>query len=80
MDYSSTIRGKNIGKTLNEIRKNPVEIEEIKTYLEDNPKLVGDYLLANKYMDLVCEKLKIKYIMKNLLDLEGAYNYLKIEE
>lgn len=80
MDYSSTIRGKNIGKTLNEIRKNPVEIEEIKTYLEDNPKLVGAYLLANKYMDLVCEKLKIKYIMKNLLDLEGAYNYLKIEE
>ncbi|MDD6918396.1 MAG: DEAD/DEAH box helicase, partial [Peptoniphilaceae bacterium] len=79
IDSSSTIRGKNIRKTLNEIKKNPVGVSEIQTYLESNPKLVGAYLLGNKYMDLVSEKLKIKYIMKNLLDLEGAYDYLKIE-
>ncbi len=31
-------------------------------------------------MDLVSENLKIKYILRNLLDLEGAYDYLKIGE
>ena len=80
IDHSSTIRGKNIRKTLNEIRKNPVEISEIQTYLEDNPKLIRTYLFGNKYMDLVSESLKIRYILRNLLDLDGSYNYLKIEK
>ncbi len=80
IDYSSTIRGKNIRKTLNEIRKNPVLESEIISYLANNPKVVCAYLLGNKYMDLVSDDLRIKYIVRNLLDLEGAYNYLKIEK
>lgn len=80
IDKSTTIRGKNIRKTLNEIMKNPVCENEIIKYLSDNPKLVDLYLSGNKYMDLVSEDLRIKYIVRNLLDLEGAYNYLKIEK
>ena len=80
IDKSTTIRGKNIRKTFNKIRKNPVCESEIIKYLSDNPKLVELYLLGNKYMDLVSEDLRIKYIVRNLLDLEGAYNYLKIEK
>ena len=80
IDKSTTIRGKNIRKTFNKIRKNPVYESEIIKYLSDNPKLVELYLIGNKYMDLVSEDLRIKYIVRNLLDLEGAYNYLKIEK
>lgn len=80
IDKSTTIRGKNIRKNFNEIRKIPVLESEIIKYLLDNPKLVELYLLGNKYMDLVSEDLRIKYIVRNLLDLEGAYNYLKIEK
>ncbi|WP_105300802.1 DEAD/DEAH box helicase [Anaerococcus marasmi] len=79
-DYSSTIRGKNIRKRLNEIRKNPVLESEIISYLQNNPKIVCAYLLGNKYIDLVSEDLKIRYILRNLLDLDGSYNYLKIEK
>lgn len=79
-DYSSTIRGKNIRKTLNEIRKKPVLESEIISYLQNNPKVISAYLLGNKYMNLVSENLKIRYILRNLLDLDGSFNYLKIEK
>lgn len=80
IDKLTTIRGKNIRKTLKDIRKSPALESEIIKYLANNPKLVEAYLLGNKYMDLVSEDLRIKYIIRNLLDLEGAYNYLKIEK
>lgn len=78
VDTSSTIRGKDVEKILTKIRKNPLRYEDIIAYLNKNPKQVASYLLANKYMDLVSDDLKIAYILRNLLDVEGANKFLKI--
>ncbi|WP_311516668.1 DEAD/DEAH box helicase [uncultured Anaerococcus sp.] len=78
VDTSSTIIGKDVEKILTKIRKNPLRDEDIIAYLNKNPKQVASYLLANKYMDLVSDDLKIAYILRNLLDVEGANKFLKI--
>ena len=75
-ERSSTIIGKNIRKALKKIITQKVDSNEIKSYLDKNPKQVESYLSNNKYKDLIPQKLKSRYIINNLLDLDGAYEFL----
>lgn len=75
-ERSSTIIGKNIRKALKKIITQKVSLDEIKSYLDKNPKQVESYLSNNKYKNLIPQKLKSIYIINNLLDLDGAYEFL----
>ena len=77
-EISSTIYGENIRLDLIKIRNKKVAREEIEAYLSNNPKLVDTYLARNKYKELIPKRLKVSYIIENLLDLEGAYDFLKV--
>ncbi|WP_311537157.1 DEAD/DEAH box helicase [uncultured Anaerococcus sp.] len=76
-DRSSTIVGNNIRRDLKKIRENPVDIEEIENHLKDDQSLIETYLSANKFMVLVPDDLKIIYIIENILDIDGASQYLQ---
>ena len=76
-DKSSTILGPNIKKTFENLKVNPVGDIEIKEFLMDEPRLIEGFISLNKFMVLVPEELKITYIMENILDLEGAREYLQ---
>lgn len=76
-DRSSTIVGNNIRRDLKKIRENPVDIEEIENHLKDDQSLIETYLSANKFMVLVPDDLKIIYIIENILDIDGANQYLQ---
>ena len=76
-DKSSTILGPNIKKTFENLKVNPVGDFEIKEFLMDEPRLIEGFISLNKFMVLVPEELKITYIMENILDLEGAREYLQ---
>lgn len=76
-DRSSTIVGNNIRRDLKKIRENQVDIEKIEKYLKENPSLIETYLSANKFMVLVPDDLKITYIIENILDIDGASQYLQ---
>ena len=75
-ERSSTIIGKNIRKDLRKIITQKVDSNEIKTYLDKNPKQVDSYLSNNKYKDLIPQTLKSRYIINNLLDIDGAHEFL----
>lgn len=47
-------------------------------YLKGKPEVVQLYLAYNKYSILLPDNLKIKYIINNKLDLEGAREYLRM--
>lgn len=76
-DKSSTLMGPSIKRKVEELRENPLEDEEIKSFLIDNPRLIEGYISLNKFMVLVPEELKITYIIENVLDIEGAKEYLQ---
>ncbi|WP_311482175.1 DEAD/DEAH box helicase [uncultured Anaerococcus sp.] len=76
-DKSSTILGPRIKKDFEQLRQNPLEDEEIKSFLIDNPRLIEGYISLNKFMVLVPEILKVTYISENILDIDGAYQYLQ---
>ena len=76
-DRSSTIVGNNIRRNLKKIRENPVDIEGIENHLKDDQSLIETYLSANKFMVLVPDDLKIIYIIENILDIDGASQYLQ---
>lgn len=75
-ERSSTIIGKSIRKALKKIIAQKVSLDEIKSYLDKNPKQVDSYLSNNKYKNLIPQKLKSIYIINNLLDLDGTYEFL----
>lgn len=75
-ERSSTIIGKNIRNALKKIITQKVDSNEIKAYLDKNTKQVESYLTNNKYKNLIPQKLKSIYIINNLLDLDGAYEFL----
>lgn len=54
-----------------------MDIEKIEKYLKENPSLIETYLSANKFMVLVPDDLKITYIIENILDIDGASQYLQ---
>lgn len=76
-DKSSTILGPRIKKDFEQLRQNPLEDEEIKSFLIDNPRLIEGYISLNKFMVLVPEILKVTYIRENILDIDGACQYLQ---
>lgn len=76
-DKSSTIIGKNIGKDFNNLRENIPSIEAIEIYIKENPSLIETYLSTNKFMVLVPDDLKIAYVIENILDIDGASQYLQ---
>ena len=77
-ERSSTIIGKSIRKALKKIIAQKVSLDEIKSYLDKNPKQVDSYLSDNKYKNLIPQKLKSIYIINNLLDLDETYEFLGI--
>ena len=83
-DYSnneadSTVMGPEIIRYFDQIRINPIGKEQIYKFLEEDQTYMESFLGANKYMILVPVDLKIEYIMKNSLDINGAYEYLAID-
>lgn len=76
-DKSSTIIGKNISKDFNNLRENIPSIEAIEIYIKENPSLIETYLSTNKFMVLVPDDLKIAYVIENILDIDGASQYLQ---
>lgn len=83
-DYSnnetdSTVMGPEIIRYFDQIRLNPIGKEQIYNFLEKDQIYMESFLGTNKYMVLVPVDLKIEYIMKNSLDINGAYEYLAID-
>ena len=76
-DKSSTLIGPSIKRKVEELRENPLEDEEIKSFLIDNSRLIDGYISLNKFMILVPNELKVSYIIENVLDIEGAKEYLQ---
>lgn len=76
-DKSSTIIGPNIKSAFEKLKENPINYIGIKEFFTENPRLIEAYISLNKFMVLVPEELKITYLMENILDLEGAKEYLQ---
>ena len=78
-EIDSTIRGPEIIRYFDQIRINPIDEKQIYDYLIKDEEYMESFLGANKYMLLVPKEMKIIYIINNLLDLKGAYEYLGIK-
>lgn len=76
-DDSSLITGPNLQWAMNYLGKQSFNRCDLEKYLASYPKRVSLFLLPYKYSKLLPEKLKIKYIVNNLLDLEGTRRYLQ---
>lgn len=76
-DKSSTLIGPSIKRKLEELRENPPEIDEVKDFLIENSRLIDGFISLNKFMVLVPNALKATYIIENILDIEGAKEYLQ---
>lgn len=76
-DSITFISGQNIKEDINKVIERSFTEDEIFLYLKKNPKIVEIYLSSNKYRILLPDNLKIKYVINNKLDLEGAKKYLK---
>gem|GEM_PF-5912371 len=77
-DRTTFISGCNIKEDINRVIERSFNEEEIFRYLKDSPQIVELYLSSNKYRNLLPDDLKIKYIIKNKLGLEGTKAYLGI--
>lgn len=75
-DRKTFISGPNIKQNINKVIEINYTEDEIFLYLRNNPQLVELYLSSNKYRMLLPDNLKIKYVIKNKLDLEGVKAYL----
>ena len=76
-DRSSTIIGPKIKKDFNLLKENSLSDSDIKDFLIENPRLIDEFISLNKFMVLVPNELKINYIIENVLDLDGANQYLQ---
>lgn len=77
-EKSSTIVGVNIKKAFKSLQENPLQESDIESFLRENARLIESFISLNKFMTLVPEDLKITYIIKNILDIEAASQYLQI--
>lgn len=77
-DRTTFISGCNIKEDINRVIERSFNEEVIFRYLKDSPEIVELYLSDNKYRNLLPDDLKIKYIIKNKLGLEGTKAYLGI--
>lgn len=78
-DIKTTILGPSIKKDLKNLIKNPILEDEIIDFFVKNPRYMDNLLSANKFMNLVPDLLKIKYIRENVLDQEGTEDYLSLQ-
>lgn len=76
-DKATTVFGPNLIKAFNSLRGNPLSIKEIAGFFKENPKEIDGFISLNKFMILVPKELKITYIIENVLDIDGANEYLQ---
>lgn len=76
-DKATTVFGPNLIKAFNSLRENPLSIKEIAGFFKENPKEIDGFISLNKFMILVPKELKIAYIIENVLDIDGANEYLQ---
>lgn len=76
-DKATTVFGPNLIKAFNSLRKNPLSINEIAEFFKENPKEIDGFISLNKFMILVPKELKIAYIIENVLNIDGANEYLQ---
>ena len=78
-----------IEEAVNNIIKSGINETQIVNFFENDIKesrklekisLVDAYLSSNKYMLLVPDNLKIKYVIDNKLDIEGIEDFLDIKK
>ena len=78
-----------IEESISEIAINGINREKIEDFLEKDIEksielgkinIVDGYLSSNKYMFLVPNNLKIKYVIDNKLDIEGIEDFLDIKK
>lgn len=76
-DKSTTVFGPNLIKAFNSLREDPLGIEDIAGFFKENPKEIDGFISLNKFMILVPKELKITYIIENILNIDGANEYLQ---
>lgn len=75
-DKETFISGTNIREGIYKVKESGFTEDDIFQYLNDNPDIVELYLSSNKYRMLLPNNLKIRYVINNKLDFEGAKMYL----
>lgn len=76
-DKATTVFGPNLIKAFNSLRENPLSINDIAEFFNENPKEIDGFVSLNKFMNLVPKELKITYIIENALNIDGANEYLQ---
>ena len=76
-DKSTTVFGPNLIKAFNSLRENPLSTDEISGFFKENPREIEGFISLNKFMVLVPKELKITYIIENVLNIDGANEYLQ---
>lgn len=76
-DKSTTVSGPNLIKAFNSLRENPLSTDEIAGFFKENPREIDGFISLNKFMILVPTELKITYIIENVLNIDGANEYLQ---
>lgn len=76
-DKSTTVFGPNLIKAFNSLRENPLSTDEIAGFFKENPREIDGFISLNKFMILVPTELKITYIIENVLNIDGANEYLQ---
>ena len=77
-EKSSTIIGPKIRIDFKNLQENQLDDNDIRDFLMENPKLIDGYISQNKFMVLIPDSLKIVYIVENILDIDGAKEFLQI--
>ena len=77
-DKETFIYGPNIKEDIEKVREMNFEEKDVFKYLKENSDIVDLYLSSNKYKILLSDNLKVKYIIYNKLNLEGAKGYLVV--
>lgn len=76
-DKSTTVFGPNLIKAFNSLKENPLSTDEIAGFFKENPREIDGFISLNKFMVLVPKELKIAYIIENVLNIDGANEYLQ---
>lgn len=76
-DKETFIYGPNIRKDVEKIKERNFDESDIFKHLTLHPEIVELYLSSNKYRILLPDNLKVKYVIYNKLNLEGAKKYLE---
>jgi len=75
-DRETFISGPNIKDDLVRLIEENFTEEDVYYYLKNHSEMLEIYLSSNKYRILLPDNLKVKYVIFNSLDLEGARSYL----